>query len=407
MGTNLKKSSLCLEFKNPPPNFKFEFINFGLNMSVAGFNVDSDDYYVNLGLDKKADDAAIRKAYRKASMKLHPDRAERNGLSKEKAEHAFKVVSEAYSVLSDPEKRKTYDMYGKVQPGQAPPSGDGAFGGQFGGMPGGQSFYFTSGGPGGGANISRADADAIFSQFFGSSGGSSAFSFGGMGSDDSDDSEDPFGSFGFGSPGQGLGSLFGMGGLVGIRSGHGRSQRRNAPRPTRAAFNQIPEGATVRVKRVKTRPEVNGAVGKILKFDGERYVVEVVADQNQRTSKAGGVVALKSKNLLFCVDQVQLVDIKSKPHLNGVQARVMDFDDSTGRFTVELLSGTSLSLRPENLIFPNNTPVEVSGLTSVAGQQWNGARGVIVSRDSVRGRYQCQMAADGTTISVKPSNIMV
>jgi len=373
-------------------------------MSVAGFNVDSDDYYVNLGLDKEADDAAIRKAYKKASMKLHPDRAERNGLSKEKAEHAFKVVSEAYSVLSDPEKRKTYDMYGKVQPGQAPPSGDGAFGGQFGGMPGGgQSFYFASGGPGGGANISRADADAIFSQFFGSSGGSS-FSFGDMGSDDSDDTEDPFGSFGgFGN----LGSLFGMGGLSGKRHGHGRSQRRSAPRPRRAAFNQIPEGATVRVKRVKSRPEVNGAVGKVLRFDGERYVVEVVADQNQSASKAGGVVALKPKNLLFCVDQVQLVDIRSKPHLNGVQVRVMDRDDSSGRFTVELPSGTSLSLRPENLIFPKGTPVEVSGLTSVAGQQWNGARGVIVSRDSVRGRYQCQMADDGTTISVKPSSITV
>merc|ERR1712146_404920 len=202
-------------------------------------------------------------------------------------------------------------------------------------------------------------------------------------------SEDPFGSFG-GGFGQNLGSLFGMGGLGGIRHGHGRSQRRSAPRPTRAAFNQIPEGATVRVKRVKTRPEVNGAVGKVLKFDGERYVVEVVADKNQSASKAGGVVALKPKNLLLCVDQVQLVDIKSKPHLNGAQARVIDFDDSTGRFTVELRSGTSLSLRPENLIFPNGTPIEISGLKSVAGQQRNGARGVIVSRDSVCGRYQAK-----------------
>ena len=66
------------------------------------------DYYEVLGVDKNADDAALKKAYRVLAKKYHPDM---NPGDKE-AEKKFKEASEAYAVLSDPEKRRQYDQFG-------------------------------------------------------------------------------------------------------------------------------------------------------------------------------------------------------------------------------------------------------------------------------------------------------
>ena len=69
---------------------------------------DKRDYYEVLGVDKTADDAALKKAYRALAKKYHPDI---NPGDKE-AEAKFKEASEAYAVLSDPEKRRQYDQFG-------------------------------------------------------------------------------------------------------------------------------------------------------------------------------------------------------------------------------------------------------------------------------------------------------
>ena len=66
------------------------------------------DYYEVLGVDKNADDAAIKKAYRVLAKKYHPDMNPGDA----EAEKKFKEASEAYAVLSDPEKRRQYDQYG-------------------------------------------------------------------------------------------------------------------------------------------------------------------------------------------------------------------------------------------------------------------------------------------------------
>ncbi|MDY6968236.1 MAG: DnaJ C-terminal domain-containing protein [Spirochaetota bacterium] len=68
------------------------------------------DYYEILGVDRKADEKDIKSAYRKLARKYHPDL--NTGDDKKKAEDRFKEVSEAYEVLSDPEKRKMYDQLG-------------------------------------------------------------------------------------------------------------------------------------------------------------------------------------------------------------------------------------------------------------------------------------------------------
>jgi len=66
------------------------------------------DYYKTLGVNKDATPDEIKKKYRKLAMKYHPDKTEND----KAAEAKFKQVSEAYAVLSDPEKRKQYDTFG-------------------------------------------------------------------------------------------------------------------------------------------------------------------------------------------------------------------------------------------------------------------------------------------------------
>ena len=97
------------------------------------------DYYEVLGVDKNADDAAIKKAYRQLAKKYHPDM----NPGDQEAEKKFKEASEAYAVLSDAEKRRQYDQFGHAA--------------------------FEGGGPGGfgGFDFSGADMGDIFGDIFG------------------------------------------------------------------------------------------------------------------------------------------------------------------------------------------------------------------------------------------------
>ena len=81
------------------------------------------DYYEVLGIDKNADDSAIKSAYRKLAKKYHPDM---NPGDKE-AEQKFKEASEAYAILSDADKRRKYDQFGHAAFEQG--GGGGGFGG--------------------------------------------------------------------------------------------------------------------------------------------------------------------------------------------------------------------------------------------------------------------------------------
>ena len=86
---------------------------------------DKRDYYEVLGVDRNADDATLKKAYRQLAKKYHPDV---NPGDKE-AEAKFKEATEAYSVLSDPAKRKQYDQFGHAAFENGGGGGAGGFGG--------------------------------------------------------------------------------------------------------------------------------------------------------------------------------------------------------------------------------------------------------------------------------------
>ena len=78
---------------------------------------DFKDYYQTLGVNKSATGDEIKKAFRKLAVKYHPDRNPDN----KAAEERFKEISEAYEILSDPEKRQKYDQFGQYwqQAGQS------------------------------------------------------------------------------------------------------------------------------------------------------------------------------------------------------------------------------------------------------------------------------------------------
>ncbi|XP_061343004.1 protein psi1-like isoform X4 [Gastrolobium bilobum] len=119
------------------------------------------DYYKILQVDRSVKDDDLKKAYRKLAMKWHPDK---NPNNKKEAEAKFKQISEAYDVLSDPQKRAVYDQYGEEGlNGQVPPPDAGGFPGSSDGGP--TTFRFNP-----------RSADDIFSEIFGYSS-----PFGGMG----------------------------------------------------------------------------------------------------------------------------------------------------------------------------------------------------------------------------------
>ena len=111
------------------------------------------DYYEVLGVSKDANDAEIKRAYRKLAIQYHPDKNPDN----KEAEEKFKEAAEAYSVLSDKEKRARYDQFGHA-------GMSGAAGGGFGGFSGG--------------GMSMDDIFSMFGDIFGGRGGFSGFSSG-------------------------------------------------------------------------------------------------------------------------------------------------------------------------------------------------------------------------------------
>ena len=105
------------------------------------------DYYEVLGINKNADDKAIKKAYRKLAKKYHPDINPGDA----NAEAKFKEVTEAYEIVSNPEKRKLYDQFGHAAFDGTGGAQSGAYGnaGGFEGFNGFHGFNGTGGFHGG------------------------------------------------------------------------------------------------------------------------------------------------------------------------------------------------------------------------------------------------------------------
>lgn len=220
--------------------------------------------YDDLGVSSGATDADIKKAYRKAALKAHPDKPGGN-------EEKFKQISEAYDILSDKEKRELYDNYGleAARKGGVPmpePGQGGGFPGQggfpgaggAGGFPGGfssgggaggpQTFHFSSGGGGQGGfgGFSSGDAFNIFNSF-GQQGGF-------------DDEGEDYGGFANLFGGRGGRRAGGMGGGMGGMGGGMPRQRARSPERTQVtvkmpvSLEDLCTGATKKMKITRKGP---------------------------------------------------------------------------------------------------------------------------------------------------------
>ena len=174
------------------------------------------DFYALLGVPKDADEATIKKAYRKLAKQYHPDRNEGDAA----AEQKFKDVGEAHAVLSDPEQRQEYDALRSMAGGGA---------------------RFTAGGPGGNGGF-----EDIFSAFGGGGGGSRVRYGTGGGS--------PFGGGGAGEPDlEDILSMFGGGGGpagfggqgAGFRAPRGPQKGADLTARTQLSFRDAVEGRTI------------------------------------------------------------------------------------------------------------------------------------------------------------------
>lgn len=122
------------------------------------------DYYATLGVSRNASESEIKTAYKKLAKQWHPD-VNKNAGSTEK----FKEISEAYSVLSDPQKRQTYDQFGSDAAnqgfsGQGFPGGAGSAGFDF------SDFFTSAGGAGGFGNMEDLLRSAFGEGFSGGEG---------------------------------------------------------------------------------------------------------------------------------------------------------------------------------------------------------------------------------------------
>ena len=302
----------------------------------------NDDYYNILGVSKNATDSEIKKAYKKLAIKYHPDKNPDN----KEAEEKFKVISDAYSVLSDKDKREKYDRFGKD-----------------------------------GLNINgsnmRGNPNDIFNSFF--------------------QGQDPFGNgFPFGGrfPGNNVKTtVHGNGVTFTSFSNMGPRRPRQPPQyPDNVSIlKKNMKVMIVRIINEKKRDEINENIGIITNYDvnKKRYLVKL---------EKGKQILLKHENLLQLINVtiINLSDIK----LNNSSGRIIGLCEDLDRYKINL-NGKIIALKQNNFIVENNTCVELINLNT---DGYNGKRGRIKSFDYNSERYEVLLNQD-QIIKIKLENI--
>ncbi|KAL7549979.1 hypothetical protein ACHAWF_013236 [Thalassiosira exigua] len=355
-------------------------------------NMKSSDYYQILGCPRNADDATLKKAYRKLAVKWHPDK----NPDSEEATRNFQKVSEVYATLSDPKKRQMYDQYGEdgvraAEAGGGPPGGGmpGGFGGFGGGFPGG----------GGGAqHMSQEEAQQFFASAF---GGSDPFGgmFGGMGgmgggpgirfsSSAGGGGGDPFASF--------------LGGGGSMRSGMGGSMRQNMgsmrSASTKKEYGVIPRGTIVSLKDLVNKAEYNGDRGVVKQYvpQTKRYVMEL--EDSEET------LSIRPENMLQHV-HVTIHDIQSQQELNGQTGTVITWCPNKGRYNIYVSSLKKVvGLKPGNVVLETGVVARVNGLES--RPELNGKWGTIKQWIKDSNKYDVQLSGS-QIIRVKVENMLL
>ena len=295
-----------------------------------------DNYYEILGLDKNASDADIKKAYRKLAVKYHPDKNPNN----KDAEDKFKIINEAYSVLSDKEKKQQYDRFGKQ-----------GIGGN------------------GGPSMGNVNPHDIFNMFF---SGNDPFSMhSGM--------NNPFNMNTGGHPfmnNSRTTRIFSNGNGVSFQTFGSESMNRE-PRRSINRYGIIANGIRILVKGLVNANDYNNCMGIIRNFDlhKKKYIVKI----NDKD------ILLSSNNFIQLID-VTIHNLKSDESLNGKQTKIIDLINN--RYVVDL-NNKRYALNVSNLIVSKGMCVKITGLLS--RKEINDKWGRIVDYDSENERYLIQI----------------
>lgn len=255
--------------------------------------INNDDYYKVLGISKSATEKEIKKAYRYLAMKYHPDK---NRDNPKVAEEKFKKVNEAYSILSDKEKRQNYDRFGKEGINQH-------------------------------NGMSQDQAEHVFRTFFRGT--------------------NPFHDF-LGGQGDFMNSS-----TIFINPLENRFSRDFLIHPNQymsSRPNIIKKGTNVIVKNLISNKNMNGKLGIIKNYSStkNRYLVEI---QN------GTNIFLKIKNIQQIVE-VSITNLQQKTYLNNQRGRIIGFNYSSGRYKV-VINDNIIAIEPNKVILNNGTCVKI------------------------------------------------
>lgn len=267
---------------------------------------------------------------------------------------------------------------------------------------------FAGGGGGGGTRVhfgsphmSEADAQAFFSQFFGHS--------------------DPFGGFGggfghnngvgpssmFAVPGGGMGGSFngipgGMGGgfngIPGGMSGGFNGMPQQRRRPSMKRYDAIPSGTVVSLKGLVSQPDRNGDRGEIVEFDPSsgRYTV-VLEDTDE-------MLKVKPTNLLQHI-HVKIQGIESQPSLNGQRGTIIAWNEQKERYNIYVMNMSKVvGVKPGNVILDNGSVGKIVNVH--LKPELNGKFGTIKNWIADTNRYEVQVSKD-SIIRIKTENIRV
>ena len=265
-------------------------------------NINSNDYYEVLGVNKNASNEEIRKAYKKIALKYHPDKNPKN---KEEAEKNFKKINEAYSILGNNEKKKKYDTFGKS-----------GFENDLGGF-----------------NFSNNDAQNIFSTFF------------------STNNDNPFEM------------MFNNDVFFQEFSNFGNNKFHKTHNTNFFRMNNfknydicIRTQKKVIIKNLTKHQNLNGKIGRILNFNNRNNKYNVLIENKNQN------IHLKFDNLLQIIN-VEIINLVTNYNLNGKKGKILGMDEFKKLYKVSI-DNKIISIKNINIIFENDTCIKIFDLNN-------------------------------------------
>ena len=307
-------------------------------------DLNSDNYYKILGINKTANEKTIKKAYRKLAVKYHPDKNKNDP----KAAEVFKKINQAYSILSNKEKRDQYDTFGETSDR---------------------------------TSLSQEQAQQMFSSFFGSSG----FPFMGVSNKFTQNVSFSFSQQGFQQ---------GFTTVESIPKKFTRQKSFYGQKDFEKNLYYLKKNSQVIVKKLKKNPTYNNRVGLIHSYDSKKKRYRVKLNDKEYLSL-----------LVDNLQQIQLVRIKGltkKTELNNQIGRVVGFNNN--RYLVLLESKQAIALKKNNVRIQNEALVKICNL--IQNKELNNFWALVKDYNPSQGKYTVK-TENNKMLKINENNLQI